>query len=48
LRGVERRIKLGLDPNVGSVASVFMSRWDAAVADQVPTALRNRLGLAMD
>jgi hypothetical protein len=47
LRGVERRIKLGLDPNVGSVASVFMSRWDAAVADQVPTALRNRLGLAM-
>ena len=47
LRGVERRIELGLDPNVGSVASVFMSRWDAAVADQVPAALRNRLGLAV-
>jgi len=47
LRGVERRIELGLDPNVGSVASVFMSRWDAAVAGQVPAGLRNRLGLAM-
>ncbi len=47
LRGVERRIELGLDPNVGSVASVFMSRWDAAVAGQVPAALRNRLGLAV-
>jgi transaldolase len=47
LRGVERRIELGLDPNVGSVASVFMSRWDAAVAGQVPDGLRNRLGLAM-
>jgi transaldolase len=47
LGGVERRIALGLDPNVGSVASVFMSRWDVAVADQAPAGLRNRLGLAM-
>jgi transaldolase len=37
----------GLDPDVGSVASVFMSRWDAAVADQVPEDLRDRLGLAV-
>jgi transaldolase len=47
LRGVERRIELGLDPNVGSVASVFISRWDTAVAGQVPADLRNRLALAM-
>jgi transaldolase len=47
LRGVERRIAAGLDPAVGSVASVFVSRWDAAVADRVPPALRNRLGIAI-
>ena len=47
LRGVERRIDAGLDPAVGSVASVFVSRWDAAVADRVPAALRNRLGVAI-
>jgi transaldolase len=47
LRGIERRIEAGLNPNVGSVASVFVSRWDAAVADKVPAALRNRLGLAV-
>jgi len=47
LRGVERRIAAGLDPEVGSVASVFVSRWDVAVASQVPGALRNRLGIAM-
>ena len=38
MRGVERRIEAGLDPVVGSVASVFMSRWDVAVADEVPDA----------
>lgn len=47
LRGVERRIKAGLSPNVPSVASLFVSRWDAAVAGQVPEALRNRLGIAV-
>jgi transaldolase len=47
LRGIQRRLQAGLNPNVGSVASVFVSRWDAAVKDQVPGALRNRLGIAM-
>jgi len=47
LRGVERRIDLGLRPNVGSVASVFVSRWDAAVSDQVPNELKNKLGIAV-
>jgi transaldolase len=47
MRGVERRIEAGLDPAVGSVASVFISRWDVAVADQVPAELRNRLGIAV-
>ena len=47
LRGIERRIEAGLNPNVGSVASVFISRWDVAVANSVPATLRNRLGLAV-
>jgi transaldolase len=47
LRGIERRIEAGLDPDVASVASVFMSRWDVAVADEAPAELRNRLGLAV-
>jgi transaldolase len=47
LRGIERRIEAGLDPNVGSVASVFISRWDAAVASKVPEALHNQLGIAI-
>jgi transaldolase len=47
LRGIERRIAAGLNPNVGSVASVFVSRWDAAVANQVPVHLRNQLGIAI-
>jgi transaldolase len=47
LRGVERRIEAGLNPAVASVASVFLSRWDVAVADQVPAELRNRLGIAI-
>src|SRR6516162_771336 len=46
LRGIERRIAGGLDPDVGSVASVFISRWDVAVMDKVPHALRGRLGIA--
>ncbi len=47
LRGIERRIEAGLDPNVGSVASVFISRWDVAVASKVPEALHNRIGVAI-
>jgi transaldolase len=47
LRGIERRIDAGLQPNIGSVASVFVSRWDAAVAGKVPAALNNSLGIAM-
>jgi transaldolase len=47
LRGVERRIVAGLNPNVGSVASLFISRWDTAVQDKVPEQLRNQLGIAI-
>jgi len=47
LRGIERRIDAGLQPDIGSVASVFVSRWDAAVASKVPAALNNRLGIAV-
>ena len=47
LRGIERRVAAGLQPEVGSVASVFVSRWDAAVKDRVPEALRNQLGIAV-
>jgi transaldolase len=47
MRGIERRIAAGLDPEVGSVASLFVSRWDVAVADLVPQELRNRLGIAI-
>jgi len=47
LRGIEKRIEAGLRPDVASVASIFVSRWDSAVADQVPDELRSRLGIAM-
>jgi transaldolase len=47
MRGIERRIADGLDPAVPSVASLFVSRWDVAVADEIPEELRNRLGLAV-
>jgi transaldolase len=47
MRGIERRLEAGLDLNVPSVASVFISRWDAAVIDRVPDHLRGRLGLAV-
>jgi transaldolase len=47
LRGVEQRIAAGLDPTVGSVASIFMSRWDVAVSGKVPAELTDRLGLAV-
>ena len=47
IRGIERRVAAGLNPHVGSVASVFVSRWDVAAAKKVPPALRDRLGIAM-
>ncbi|MCB2020134.1 MAG: transaldolase [Rhizobacter sp.] len=47
LRGIERRIEAGLSPFVPSVASLFVSRWDVAVADKVPAALNLKLGIAI-
>jgi transaldolase len=47
LRGIERRVAAGLNPRVGSVASVFMSRWDKAANPLVPPALQDRLALAV-
>ena len=45
MRGIERRIAAGLDPVVPSVASIFISRWDVAIKDQVPESMRNHLGI---
>src|SRR5215468_4604781 len=47
LRGIERRLAVGLTPLVWSVASVFISRWDQAVLGKVPEALRDQLGIAI-
>jgi transaldolase len=47
LRGIERRIAAGLSPNVRSVASLFISRWDRAVAGKTPPELHARLGIAV-
>ena len=47
MRAIERRLAAGLDPKINSVASVFVSRWDRAVADKVPADLGNRLGIAI-
>jgi transaldolase len=47
MRGIERRIDAGLRPDVRSVASIFVSRWDLAVAGKVPKALNNQLGIAV-
>ena len=47
MRGIERRIAAGLDPQVASVASLFVSRWDVAIKDKVPAELRHKLGIAM-
>jgi transaldolase len=46
-RGVQRRIDAELNPVVASVASLFVSRWDVAVADTVPADLKGKLGLAV-
>ncbi|MEO8387947.1 transaldolase [Polaromonas sp.] len=47
LRGIERRVAAGLDPNVRSVASLFVSRWDVAVQQEVTPPFQNRLGIAI-
>jgi transaldolase len=47
VRGIERRVAAGLNPHVASVASLFVSRWDAAVAGKVPPALEGQLGIAV-
>jgi transaldolase len=47
MRGIERRIEAGLKPDVPSVASIFISRWDVAVTGKVPQALNDRLGIAI-
>lgn len=47
MRGIERRLAAGLNPQVGSVASLFVSRWDKAILGKVPERLRNRLGYAI-
>ncbi|MFA9442610.1 MAG: transaldolase [Hyphomicrobium sp.] len=47
MKGLERRVEAGLSPDVRSVASVFISRWDKAVMDKVPDALRDKLGIAV-
>jgi transaldolase len=47
MRGLERRVAAGLSPDVRSVASLFVSRWDRATMDKLPDELRDRLGIAI-
>lgn len=47
LRGIERRVAAGLKPDISSVASVFISRWDVAVTGKAPERLRDQLGIAI-
>jgi transaldolase len=47
MRGIERRIEAGLTPDIRSVASIFISRWDAAVSGKISQELNDRLGIAM-
>jgi transaldolase len=47
MKGLERRVAAGLSPDIRSVASVFISRWDRGVAGKVPAALQNKLGVAV-
>ncbi len=47
LKGLERRVAAGLNPDVRSVASLFISRWDKSTMDKVPANLRNKLGVAI-
>jgi transaldolase len=47
MKGIERRIDAGLDPDVPSVLSLFISRWDVAIHDDVPEDIQNTLGIAV-
>ncbi len=47
MRGLERRLAAGLSPDVRSVASLFISRWDKETMGKVPVGLRNKLGIAI-
>lgn len=47
MRGLEKRVAAGLSPDVRSVASVFLSRWDGATIEKVPEGLRDKLGIAI-
>jgi transaldolase len=47
MRGLELRVASGLSPDVPSVASLFISRWDKATMDQVPDWDRDKLGVAI-
>jgi transaldolase len=47
MRGLERRVAAGLSPDVRSVASLFVSRWDKATMDKVPATLPDKLGIAI-
>jgi transaldolase len=47
IRGIERRLDAGLNANVATVASMFVSRWDVAVMGKVPDELRDQLGIAI-
>jgi transaldolase len=47
MKGIERRIEAGLDPDVPSVLSIFISRWDVAVHDEVPDEMKNTIGIAV-
>jgi transaldolase len=47
MKGLERRIDAGLSPDIRSVASLFVSRWDKATMDKVPDRLRDKIGPAI-
>jgi transaldolase len=47
MKGLERRVEAGLSADVRSVASLFISRWDAAVIDKLPAEMHNKLGIAV-
>jgi len=47
MRGLERRVAAGLSPDVRSVASFFISRWDKSTMDKVPPNDRDKLGIAI-
>ena len=47
MRGIERRLAAGLDLSVASVLSLFVSRWDVAVKQDIASPFHNRLGIAI-